>query len=255
MPESPTCLFCGNNDSEPSSEHVVPKWIAREFSGGGWDITDRLTQRVRTNRKYIDLTISAPCERCNNGWLSRLEQFAKPVLSPLIHGASTNLTPLEQQIVAVWLFKTAIMYDLHAEKYTPRARYFGNGELRLLMETGRFNRKYQFYAGLYRGTQHGFMQEDHSGLITVERDTLKPVSDPVRIYSFTFAIERLILQIFCADIDERGTFYVRDFSDFYVRLAVSDGSVSWPPPKPMSDKIAEAFAQRWSDVRLPPVGE
>ncbi|MCA1577771.1 MAG: hypothetical protein LC794_10485 [Acidobacteria bacterium] len=251
----PTCLFCGRDDSPPSHEHVIPKWIPREFPGGVWDITNRLTQHVRAGRKYIDLTIRAPCERCNNGWLSRLEQIAKPILLPLIHGTATDLRLLEQRIIAVWLFKTAVMYDLHSEKYAPRPRYFDDDELRLLAKTGGFNGKYRMFVGEYFGTQHGFMQEDHSGLITVERDTLKPVSDPVRIYSFTFAIERLILQIFCAKLKERGTSYIRDFRDFYVELGISANPVSWPPPKPMNEEMAEAFTHRWFDIQVPPISE
>lgn len=65
----------------------------------------------------------------------------------MIHGTSTNLRPIEQQVIAAWLFKTAVMYALHSEKHAPRARYFENDELRPLMETGRFNRKYQLYGG------------------------------------------------------------------------------------------------------------
>ena len=185
--------------------------------------------------------------------MSRLEDFAKPILVPIMHGTPVTLEPLEQLIIATWLFKTAVMYDLHSEQYgdSPRPCYFEKPELRLLMETRRFNPIYQLYAAEYRGTQIGFLLEDHSGIRLVERDTSNPVSNPIRVYAFTLAIKRLILQIFCAKIED-GAFYKRDFTDFCVQLGVTNGAVTWPPSKPLSEKLAHEFAYRWSDIRISP---
>ncbi len=174
-------------------------------------------------------------------------------LIPMMHGTPTSLSPLEQLVVSTWLFKTAVMYDLHSDQYGngPGDCYFEKHEHRLLMETGRFNPSYQLFAGEYRGTQIGFFQEDTSHIAILERDSIDTATDPLRVYAFTFAIKRLILQIFCAKI-EGGEFHMRDFADFCIQLCVTQGAVTWPPPKPLGENLANTFAKRWSDIRIPP---
>jgi hypothetical protein len=227
--------------------------MSREFPDITWEVINRITGHIKRRKQYIHITTDRLCTRCNNGWMARLEDVAKPILAPMMHGTAVSLDPLEQLIIGTWLFKTAVMYDLHSEQYgkTVRPCYFEKSEHRLLMQTGRFNTSYQLFAGEYRGTQIGFLQEDHSGITVVERDTLTPVSDPVRVYAFTLAIKRLILQISCVKIED-GSFYIRDFTNHYVQLSVTPGAVTWPPPKPMGEKTANTFAHRWSDIRIPP---
>jgi hypothetical protein len=56
-------------------------------------------------------TVRSVCEGCNKGWMSRLEDCAKPVLSPLIRGESAALKGVELVLVAAWATKTATVIE------------------------------------------------------------------------------------------------------------------------------------------------
>ncbi|MCD2191620.1 hypothetical protein [Actinomycetospora soli] len=57
-------------------------------------------------------TVSAFCRPCNNGWMSRLETSARPVLTSLIDAADGTCIVLDrdqQLILARWAYKTLIV--------------------------------------------------------------------------------------------------------------------------------------------------
>ncbi len=52
------------------------------------------------------------CKECNSGWMSKLENEAKPVFEKLIYQESGYLTPPESLILSIWLYKTSALYQL-----------------------------------------------------------------------------------------------------------------------------------------------
>ena len=67
---------------------------------------------------------------CNHGWLSVLENDTKTVMEPMIFGPergapqSRTLTSGEQQLLATWAVKTALMLDLGTQPHViPRFSY------------------------------------------------------------------------------------------------------------------------------------
>jgi hypothetical protein len=103
------CIFC---DSRPLTlEHVWPQWIINGFT----HVTSRMN---RTGRKPIsfpsdrfEIKVRATCRTCNNEWMSRLEEAAKPWLEPLIEGTDTTLHQDAQACVASWSTKTAMVLE------------------------------------------------------------------------------------------------------------------------------------------------
>jgi len=169
-----------------------------------------------------------------------------------MNGDPTILPIRDQIIIAIWLFKTAAMYDLHAEKQAPRPRYFEDHEYPLLMSSLAFYPFYQFYTGIYKGSQPGLIREDHLGVSIVQADSLQPLSDPVRAYVFTLAIKHLVLQIFCAKVVDDLPFRMRPFKRFVTQIGTSD-PVRWPPERPFGDALIEKFAKRWTEGLPPPL--
>jgi len=55
------------------------------------------------------------CQRCNNEWMSILQDRAKPLLLPLMKGEKTTLNEQKQKIIAAW----AAMTVINAEYITP----------------------------------------------------------------------------------------------------------------------------------------
>src|SRR5256885_10757883 len=116
-PHYPTCIFCRRNDSEPSKEDVLAKWIAREWPRGKKSRFRYQTGRFGTsspdavweNVGNLGVVTKGPCKRCNNGWMSVLEEKAKPILKPLMRGEASTITTDQKLWIARWTIKTVIM--------------------------------------------------------------------------------------------------------------------------------------------------
>jgi hypothetical protein len=102
------CIFCGGRGL--TKEHVWPKWLRsvldpsmttpRHFySTSGFGRRRTVTHRsgsIESRRMRI------VCERCNTGWMSRLQNNAKGRLLPLIRGQHISLTGTDHKILAAW---------------------------------------------------------------------------------------------------------------------------------------------------------
>lgn len=113
-----TCTFCGERGPR-AREDVIPQWVAAEVGGSApirveqAHAQDGHAHRLPTRQmgsvaafKYPDV-----CHDCNTGWMSDLEEQAKPILLPMIRGQQTSLSTDGLGIVAFWSIKTALMFD------------------------------------------------------------------------------------------------------------------------------------------------
>ena len=107
------CVFCGSTPL--TIEHHPPKWIAECFPNNPNVVGERFFRRIGQDlesrgegRGYALLEYKMACKSCNNGWMSELENLAKPVLAPMIRGDAVRLSPLGQRHVASWVAKSAL---------------------------------------------------------------------------------------------------------------------------------------------------
>ncbi|MCA1699791.1 MAG: hypothetical protein LC790_13155 [Actinobacteria bacterium] len=111
-----TCSICGA-EGKLTKEHLWSAWIGELF-----EFPDRTSPHVRFFREpgqelqghrwdmpAFEQRVTAPCRRCNNGWMSQLEMAAKPLMTPLIGGFRAWLDPAAQHALAVWAIKTTMM--------------------------------------------------------------------------------------------------------------------------------------------------
>jgi hypothetical protein len=108
-----SCIFCGA--SPPlTAEHVWSKWLAAEvpdLGHFGTEVTGVVgipTTWRRRRRKASSVRPKIVCATCNNGWMSALQEGAKPYIAPLIRGESCSLASDQQELVASWLTMTAM---------------------------------------------------------------------------------------------------------------------------------------------------
>lgn len=105
-----TCVYCGG--SPLTLEHAWPGWLQEELLASGamaslrWGATLPLH---RVDQKDLQVKVRRVCATCNNGWMGQLEGQAKPLLLPWIRGQRTRLLRPDQQTMAVWAVKTAMM--------------------------------------------------------------------------------------------------------------------------------------------------
>lgn len=107
------CAFCGERGT--SEEDVFARWITPvvpdAFGSGPMTLT-RSQGRSKAGLMSLRVTNRAVCRACNNGWMSRVEQAAKPLLTPIFRDESTVLTKASEIVlVSAWAFKTALMYE------------------------------------------------------------------------------------------------------------------------------------------------
>jgi hypothetical protein len=104
----------------PSAEQslrsrVVPQPIIttryEESPLGGEGLLRYDQWRGGMNPLITRLTVKCVCASCNNGWVSQLEDAAKPVLLDMILDKRRAFTRAEAQAVARWATKTVLMYQ------------------------------------------------------------------------------------------------------------------------------------------------
>ena len=112
-----TCLFCSS--TQMSREHLWPAWLASLFpeerrrhlisAGVGLDATDKtwIAKPFTSEAKVV-------CRTCNSGWMSKLEEDTKPILSPFIPDAagSRRLTRYDQLVIANWTMLRLMVHTI-----------------------------------------------------------------------------------------------------------------------------------------------
>ena len=112
------CVFCGRTPL--SHEHVFPQWATKllvdDPRGFPPDpisnirFTDGETVARWESVNPLDFTVRTVCKKCNESWMSQIEQEAIPFLGPMITGSSTIAIDTQAQSqIAVWMALRALM--------------------------------------------------------------------------------------------------------------------------------------------------
>jgi hypothetical protein len=95
---------------------VFSKWLLKEFEPNASmplyrQFDDGTHKQTRAEIKLDSFRVNEICEACNNGWMSQLEDAAKPLLLGLSRRSRelSDLTEEERGIVAAWAGKTAVI--------------------------------------------------------------------------------------------------------------------------------------------------
>lgn len=120
-----TCLFCGDSLTRiRSQEHVFPQWLLDELKIRDEQVSavhlfrppngDSEPQVLNTRTLALEkVREGRVCTRCNNGWMSDMEQGCRETLLGLIRGQRLpeQLTEQECLPVARWATKTAYVLN------------------------------------------------------------------------------------------------------------------------------------------------
>jgi hypothetical protein len=192
----PACIFCQKDDSEPSKEDVLPKWMARQFPNkkksrftgltGTFGDSEWPTKEIDTVGRF-GWEAEGPCRQCNNGWMSRLENETRPILRPLMHGEDCHLNSSQVLTLAQWALKTAIMSERLQDEFPP---FFTKRNRIDFFESRTIPPNTFIYAAHYLGEAATY---NIGGPLEIvfPGTTKKGVG-----CSFTFAVGQLALQVF-----------------------------------------------------------
>lgn len=123
------CVYC-DTTGKRAREHVWPQWVrkhAKEVIGIDPPNTQlyegsqerRGAQPVlsseRRGSSRLSITIPNVCVDCNNGWMKRLEDDTKLILTPMIEGRARRLSVADQRVLFAWAAKTALNFAFWSE--------------------------------------------------------------------------------------------------------------------------------------------
>jgi len=100
---------------------VFARWISNIFKSTTPFELNASHGRSKKGLGKFAVYSRAACKQCNNGWMSVVEQRAKPLLERAFFGEALTWNADEQQVVSTWVLKTAPMLDRsnHASHHAP----------------------------------------------------------------------------------------------------------------------------------------
>ena len=113
------CIFCGWR-GKLTGEHIWPAWSHRYVPPTTKQYFILHATAFQERSDFIprkrpgdirDWRVYCVCHGCNQGWMSRLEMRAKPVLLSLMRGDEVRLMPEQQLLVAAWAAMKAIVAE------------------------------------------------------------------------------------------------------------------------------------------------
>jgi hypothetical protein len=136
VPVARSCVFCGGDVD--SREHVYPDWLTDELPGEGifrHEIEREGVAIPPWSTARVSMRVRQVCGACNNGWMSRLETRAKPLIGPMTRGEPFELrTWRDYATVTAWGYKTALMLALTVSR---QLRYVPANEFTFFYERRR----------------------------------------------------------------------------------------------------------------------
>ena len=136
VPLPKACIFCGVR-AKLTREDFFPVWFRQLYprpedfatrrinAEGSWNEVDPQTGKLITkiaksrmagSGDLADQTLRVVCASCNNGWMSRLQEAARPHLLPYIQGSWPRLSPRTRERISSW----AAMFAMVTEFANPQ---------------------------------------------------------------------------------------------------------------------------------------
>ena len=196
-----------------SKEHMWPNWL-KEYVPR--KITSWGQQSVTFHRKGVVEAKVRPrtgdphasklrvvCQKCNGGWMSRLQEATKPILVPLLQGRGGTLYRRDQQLLARWIAMFVMTNEFSSSDQTKIA--IPTAERRFLMERETVPANWRIWIGHYeRGLTEGLWAH-HSIPISDDNHVVQMTDDnrPIaNTQATTFIVGQLYVTVLSSAITQ-----------------------------------------------------
>ncbi|RPK43622.1 hypothetical protein EES39_18710 [Streptomyces sp. ADI92-24] len=227
------CPFCQDLEQNPTKEHIYPKWLIRELRRLGVK-----NGSPDPRQRKIEWPTTPVCQRCNNNWMSVLDNDASSIMLPMFF--STRLVSEEEQLrLALWAAMKAVLFDSAGEAVIPRG----------------FSQSLEIFRHPHPGMHVWIAAYHDSNPLTL---AIRPIyasqsttgeSDQLNGWCATFSVLRVAFQVFIPFV-EGNLAPLPDFHGSVAELWPPSGKVlDWPPPYYFDCDSIKGFAARIHDNR------
>ena len=98
-----------------------PKWVLERRCL--YDRRPKQTNHPEERVRNSVLKVKTICKTCDDGWISQLDLWVKPLLAPISEDTPVLLDTEQQQILAVWIMKMALILDSATTRDPPKSFY------------------------------------------------------------------------------------------------------------------------------------
>lgn len=257
------CIFCGGTGL--SKEHIWSDWLSgtiprsdehgeywgsmhRDAGSGriGWTRPPASSGRQGS---VLQRKVRNVCERCNNGWMSRVVDRAKSHVERMILGERIQLDRGEQTDLAGWIGITTVI-----QEYANRqgARRIPPEDRTVLMNTEAPPHTWSIWVARYMGEWWSPMGHYHIPMSYSKRPTDDdPTPRTGELQITTFTLRELLVHVFTATEVEMIDAYrsyiagARNSLKLQQLWPISGNALTWPPSHPFQDSEVDTLAFDW----------
>ena len=195
---------------------------------------------ISFQKSDLEITVGMPCSRCNNGWMSGLENDVMAFMTDTVDRGVKVLLDADRQTALIrWMVKTAMVYEFTGATAEPK--YFSTDERKAFEESYTLPSNMWIWLGRYDG-----VLPVHSLQLRAKTEDVQP-----RVYSLTFTANFLAMQVFAFRESES------DLAQYphattptrLIQLYPQPGVwMNWPPPTTIDDEGLQVLDYRFNTV-------
>jgi hypothetical protein len=240
------CAFCPET-AKLSAEHLWSDWMNELFPG-----KKRFTSKNEKGEivadwssDELDWKARVVCERCNNTWMSDIESNAKSAMSNLIRGEPRLISQSCADSIALFAFKTAVIFD-HIRR--DREPFFTRSVRHTFRESSAIPSSVRIFMA-------GFVPAGKGHVHTCYHEGPLSATERVKLYVCTYAVGHFVFQVVGqkqhgftkVTLQPRGQ---RTFQSVAVEFwPWIPGDIAWPPAcllQTVGD--FDSFSARWRNL-------
>ena len=251
------CLKCGTTD-----EHIFGEWLREVFPRTPKDTrTQGITQwgKDKHGKLYAmpqmkvqqghsgSKKVPYVCKGCNNGWMSRMEIRARPLLMPLIQGLPHSKSTFDLKYLATWIAKTVMV----AEYIHPDHIAIPDKERLHMYANLAPPDHWIIWIADYRGTKWRNLAISHHMAKLLPPKAPEPsesVAPDTHITSI--GMGHLFIQVVASVLE-----FEFEHDAFRRIWPLTDLALSWPPARPLSDIEPDYIANSLARISKLPHGD
>ncbi len=254
-----TCIYCGRRGV--SKEHVIPAWLGKYVSQNEptnslgyklYGFGSRVIDEDHLERPGDGHTVKVRrvCESCNNGWMSQLQERAKPLILDMLSGAPLALHKRFQTNLAAWSAMTFMAGDFRRAVSAAISQEDRN----YLMKVGRAPKNWRIWVGRYEREQAALLFAHNALRVSTPRHPVADSTDdelpPPNSQASSVIIGNIFLTCIsssASDLHHYWKFTPRNAALLDQIWPVETPRIAWPPERTMVDEDAVRIANTFFD--------